>query len=101
MEVFKILKFRLPTSLFELFHISSRKEMTLITPFPSSDFIYRASIIWNTISSKLKLQDYSHNVSLAKSTLKRALIAIQHSDNELDWTENDFDMKRVSTCSKN
>ena len=34
MEVFKILKLRCPTSILGLFKISSRKEVTLITPFP-------------------------------------------------------------------
>ena len=101
MEIFKILKLRCPISLFDLFNISSRKEITLITPFPSNDFIYRAATIWNTIAPKLKLLDYSHNISLAKSTLKRALIDIQHSENDLDWTQNDFDIKRISICVKN
>ena len=100
MEVFKILKLRCPISLFDLFNVSSRKEMTLITPFPSNDFVYRATTIWNTIAPKLKLLDYSHNISLAKSTLKKALIDIQHSHNEFDWTQNDFDIKRISMCPK-
>ena len=95
METFKILKLRCPTSLFDLFHVSSRKETTLISPFPSNDFICRATTIWNTIAPKLKLLDYSHNISLAKSSLKRALMGIQHAENDLHWTLNDFDMKRI------
>ena len=95
MEIFKILKLRYPISLFDLFNISSRKEMTLITPFPSNDFIYRATTIWNTVAPKLKLQDYTHNTSLAKSTLKKALLHIQHSENKLDWTENDYDFSKI------
>jgi hypothetical protein len=98
MEVFKILKLRCPISLFDSFNVSSRKEKTLITPFPSNDFFYRATTIWNTIAPKLKLLDYSHNISLAKSTLKKALIDIQHSNIEFDWTQNDFDIKRISMC---
>ena len=95
MEIFKILKLRYPISLFDLFNISSRKEMILITPFPSNDFIYRATTIWNTVAPKLKLQDYTHNISLAKSTLKKALLHIQHSENKLDWTENDYDLSKI------
>ena len=101
MEVFKILKLRCPISLFDLFNLSSRKEITLITPFPSNDFIYRATIIWNTIAPKLKLLDYSHSISLAKSNLKRALLDIQHSQKETSWTDGDFDMTRVSISNKN
>jgi hypothetical protein len=101
MEVFKILKLRCPMSLFDLFNVSSRKEITLITPFPSNDFIYRATSIWNTIAPKLKLLDYSHSISLAKSTLKKALLHIQHSENETSWTQADFDMTRLPSSIKN
>ena len=94
-EIFKILKLRYPISLFDLCNISSRKETILITPFPSNDFIYRATTIWNTVAPKLKLQDYTHNISLAKSTLKKALLHIQHSENKLDWTENDYDLSKI------
>ena len=95
MEVFKILKLRCPMSLYDSFTISSRKETTLITPLPSNDFISRATKIWNSTAPKLKLLDYSHNISLAKSKLKRALLTIQHSENELAWTENDFDISKI------
>ena len=99
MEVFKILKLRCPISLYDHFNISSRKETTLITPLPSNDFISRATKIWNSIVPKLKLLDYSYNISLAKSKLKRALLATQHLDNELVWTENDFDINKIMICN--
>ena len=63
-------------------------------------FYDRATSIWNIIAPKLKLLDYSHNISLIKSTLKRALLEIQHSENKLDWTESNFDMNRISISSK-
>ena len=97
METFKILKLRCPISIYELFSLSSRKEITLITSFPTNDFIYRATTIWNIIAPKL---DYSRYISLIKSTLKRALLETQHSENQLDWTESDFDMNRISINSK-
>ena len=100
METFKILKLRCPISIYDLFTLSSRKEITLITSFPSNDFIYRATTIWNIIAPKLKLLDYSHNISLIKSTLKRALLKTQHSENQFDWTESDFDLNKISMSSK-
>ena len=100
METFKILKLRCPISIHDLFSVSSRKETTLITSFPSNDFIYRATTIWNIIAPKFKLLDYSHNISLIKSTLKRVLLEIQHLENQLDWTESDFDINRISIDSK-
>ena len=99
MEVFKTLKLRCPISLYECFKVSSRKETTLITSFPSHDFISRGTIIWNTIAPKLKLLDYSHNISLAKSSLKRALLHLQHSGDNLTWTKNDSDITRLQNIS--
>ena len=96
MEVFKVLKLRCPISLYEYFKISPRKETTLITSFPSHDFISRGTTIWNTISPKLKLLDYSHSISLAKSSLKKTLLELQHSGTEKTWTSNDFDIARIS-----
>ena len=40
METFKILKFRSPISVHSMFNISKRKGTTLITPFPSTSFVY-------------------------------------------------------------
>ena len=99
MEVFKTLKLRCPISLYECFKVSSRKETTLITSFPSHDFISRGTVIWNTIAPKLKLLDYSHNISLAKSSLKRALLHLQHSGDNLTWTKNDSDITRLQNIS--
>ena len=95
MEVFKILKLRYPISLHDHYNLSQRKETTLISPFPSNDFISRSTNVWNTIAPKLRLLDYSHNISLAKSNLKRALLKIQHAENEIAWTKNDFDITKI------
>ena len=86
-------------SLYEHFTISSRKETTLITSFPSHDFISRGTAIWNTIAPKLKLLDYSHNISLAKSKLKKALLNLQHSDDTEIWTKNDFEISRIPSIA--
>ena len=100
MEVFKTLKLRYPISLYEHFNISSRKETTLITTFPANNFISRSTSIWNTVAPKLKLLDYSHSISIAKSNLKRALLKVQHAENEIAWTQNDFDITKIPTCRK-
>ena len=100
METFKILKLRYPMSLYEHFNISCRKETTLISTHPCNHFVSRATSIWNTISPKLRLLDYSSNISQAKSNLKTALLNIQHSDNETAWTQNDFDITKIPTIPK-
>ncbi len=96
MEVFKILKFRYPISLHEQFQISSRKETTLITSFPSADFISRSTSIWNTIAPKFKPLDYSNKINATKLSLKKALFNIQHAENEISWTESDFDIRKIA-----
>ena len=98
MEAFKILKLRCPTSLHDQFEKSNRKETTLIASFgTTNDFISRSTSIWNAIAPKFKLQDYSYKIGLAKSNLKKALLMIQHAEDLLDWTSNDFDFRKISS----
>ena len=58
-EIFKILKFRTPISLFEVFELSKRngRETRLITPEPSLNFTYQAALIWNVAREVLQLDD--------------------------------------------
>ena len=96
MEVFKILKLRLPPSLSDYFTRSLRKETTLITAFPTHDFISRSTKIWNTIAPKLKLIDYSYKISAAKSSLKRMLLKTQCSGDMVFWNDNNFDIDKLT-----
>ena len=43
MELFKIVKFRTPMSLYSLLNISDRKDTLLITPSPTKHFIYKSA----------------------------------------------------------
>ena len=95
MEVFKILKFRLPMCLYENYSISSRKSMLLITPKPSNDFISRSATIWNAITPKIQVKDFAHNVSHAKSSLKKALLSLQHEQSS--WSKQDHDIAFLKT----
>ena len=62
MDVFKIYKFRMPISLFEQYEYSRRSchtHIQIIPPKPSDNFIYRSSILWNSLRHKLGLDDLS------------------------------------------
>ena len=96
METLKILKLRTPLSLYDMYIRSTRKDTTLITPFPSDDFISRSTKIWNTLTPKLKLLDFSFKISLAKSKLKKALLKNQFGGDMITWTENNFDIKKLN-----
>ena len=103
METFKILKFRSPISVHSMFNISKRKETTLITPFPSSSFVYRASSLWNAIAQKLNITDYGLNTGSVKNKLKISLLELQHKENPISWTSADHDISKIPTkkCSSN
>ncbi len=96
MEVFKILKLECPKSLHQQFTLSNRKETTLISQFPSQNFISRSTKLWNTIAPKLGLFDYSYKISLARKRLKTALFKLQHATDGTDWTSNDYDVTKIS-----
>ena len=100
MEVLKILKLGVPLSLSEHFTKYLRKETTLITSFPTNDFISRSTKIWNTVAPKLKILDYSHKISSAKSSLKKSLIKIQSAGDMVHWTQNNFDMQKITDFSQ-
>ena len=74
METFKILKFRQPISLHKKYKISERKPTLLISGFPSQKFTDRTTFIWNTISPKLKLDDFSYKTSSIKSAIKKSTL---------------------------
>ena len=98
MEAFKILKLRCPISLHGHFNISARKETTLISTFgTTNDFISRSTSIWNTIAPKFRLQDYSYKIGLAKSNLKKALLRLQHLEDQIEWTPNDFNFGKITS----
>ena len=66
MEAFKILKLRNPIAIYEQFTISHRKQTMLISTTPADNFIARSTKIWNIITPKLKLADYSSKTSFVK-----------------------------------
>ena len=99
MEVFKILKFHYPISLYNLYTFSSRTCLThkqLIPPHPNKHFIYKSSRIWNTVRSKLGIGDLSISASTIKASLKNALHRNQHCHDEVFWLpSHDFDISKI------
>ena len=96
METFKTLKLRTPLSLYDCYTKSTRKDTALLMPTHSDDFISRSTKIWNTISPKLKMLDFSFKISLAKSKLKKALLKIQCGGDMISWSDSNFDLGKLS-----
>jgi hypothetical protein len=99
MDAFKILKLRNPIAIYEQFTISHRKQTMLISTTPADNFIARSTKIWNIITPKLKLPDYSSKISFVKNTLKNSLLVLQISNDPTTWISNDFDLAKISTTS--
>ena len=88
MECFKIIKSRVPISLYYLFNRSSRKEDLLITPSPTNQFMYRSASLWNEFR-KLTSINSNSSPSSVKKILKNSLLKAQ-SKYGADWCDNNF-----------
>ena len=91
LQILTILKLRIPISLYSLYNRSRRKETLLITPKPSSNFIYMSSQLWNKycqVTSTHELTDIS--ISCLKSTLKKRLLEVQKMHDPIEWCDLNF-----------
>ena len=100
MEVFRILKFQSPPSLFYQYRFSQRNYLTHIVlnpPTPSDHFIYRSSVLWNQLRKKLELEDISVSSSRTKAQLRSMLHSNQHKHDKLEWlSTHDFNINIIS-----
>ena len=77
-EIFKIMKFRTPISLYSLLQLSTRKQSLLLLPQSTNLFVYQSSKIWNKIRSQLGFtgyEDFSLNVTHFKKLTKSLLLS--------------------------
>ena len=114
LELFKVLKYKTPISVYELFGMSYRSPSMLIIPpkvkieTAKCNFVYKASTIWNALITKLlnkcnttnsvgiiipgstKDSDLSTSISIIKNKLKNALLETQKIDPQLEvgWNES-------------
>ena len=91
MEFLKIMKYRIPISLYSLFEMSSRKATYMITPTPTHHFIYKSAWLWNEfrkIIGPMNL-DFSSSCSSIKAILTKSLINTQCMHGN-DWHKDNF-----------
>ena len=91
-ETFKIFKFRSPVTVLNLFKFSNQahKDLFLITPAPSDNFLYKASVSWNIAKRDLKIEDTATPVSSVKNRLKKFLLQMQSEGDQDNWVETNF-----------
>ena len=91
-ETFKIQKFRSPIVVHNLYKFSARDQRNLfiITPPHDKTFIYKSSVIWNSVKSIFKIDDPATSVSILKLKLKTYLLNKQLLGDAENWVENNF-----------
>ena len=103
-EIFKIIKFRCPYSLFDEIKISDRdSSLTIILPKHSKTFLYMASKMWNMIHKRLLTIETGLSISaaLVKIRSKRIILECQALDMEEQWTPNNFQILPPTLMPKN
>ena len=97
LEIFKLLKFKTPSSLRSLLQVSIRKETLLIKPQASHHFIFTASDIWNLVRKKTDLTDISPISSIGqfKTTIRGLILEHQKLGSATDWTDDEIDVKEA------
>ena len=96
LELYKIMKFRAPISLHEGYTCSSRKPCLLICQAdPPDNHNTRSTKIFNVLTPKFRMTDFTTSVMCLRGKLKHALLTNQHNHALLDWTVKDFDCTNV------
>ena len=106
MELFKIVKFRTPISLFGLFEISSRSQLVILPrvnlDVSKQNFVFKSASLWNKLSNIIfekclpeesgiiipgsaSNSDLAASTSMVKNKLKLNLLASQKLGNETEW----------------
>ena len=93
LEMLKILKYKIPQPLYDIFTLSDRNSGTLlIPPSPSSSLAYKGPKIWNN-AMKILEKDSKLNIiqeGTFKRKLKECLLDIQNKFDNTEWYEYNF-----------
>ena len=95
-ELFKILKFRVPINLYEIYSTSYLEDSLLIlTPQPTIQFNYKSSKLWNFVHMKVLAKpdhDLRTKVSHFKKELKELFFSRQKIGDEITWEPANFSL---------
>ena len=95
-ELFKIIKFRVPYSLYEKINLSVRDTSNLIIlPKPSSTFFYESSKMWNSAYKNILAPEKGllTSVPIVKQKLKTILLESQSLNDPNTWTPDNFQLR--------
>ncbi len=90
-ELFKIMKYRIPISLYMLFTRSEIRGNRLKPPKPTLNFVYKSSWLWNKYYNTDKELDFmSTSCTSFKSRLNRSLLEAQNRYFN-EWHKENFE----------
>ena len=97
LETYKVMKFRAPMVMFSGYNTSNRKPTLMIQPIGNVDnHNTRSTKLWNTITPKLKVSDFTMSIECLRQKLKESLLVIQHKNSDLNWTSEDFNTTNLT-----
>ena len=93
-NVFKILKFRQPITLYEMYQLSHREtSLALILPERSGQFFYKSALAWNSVYRSVLERpnsDLTTKISHFKDEIKKLLSSKQNEGENIDWQKSNF-----------
>ena len=99
-EVLKILKFRLPMSLYTSLKLSHRNNRNiLLLPSPTTHFIFKGSRIWNIAVKILAINNDLPSIKIGqfKDILKRCLLEMQNMYDDVEWYPKTLKLSLLQT----
>ena len=88
--IYKLIRTRVPMSLFELFKFSGHIETRLNSQYTACTFIDKSTIIWNKIREKLSINTFDTTVSQLKTRVKQYLLEQQKLHDEHNWVDLNY-----------
>ena len=101
-EIFKIIRFRCPYSLYECINISKRDTSNVILlPDKSNTFLYLASYMWNSVHKRIISPEKGICTPLnsIKLRMKNILLGAQSSEMKNVWTDHNFQIPLPTTST--
>ena len=102
-ELYKIMKFRTPYSLYNTVSVSQRDQSyTIILPKKTKTFLWKASLAWNSIHKHFfKVENgFSTPVSAIKQRSKSLILRCQALSDPQHWTPDNFTLSSITILTK-
>ena len=99
LDIFKILKFRTPYSLYELVYLSKRDtSYCIILPKLSNTFLYQGSKLWNLVCKRIiNFQDgFSISIATVKTRTKAIIMESQSMHTSIQWVPDNFQIAPIT-----